>query len=384
MKSLLLRVFFFIAISANLSFAQVLMNEIYSRGVPANPDWIEIYNGTSAAIDITGYKIYDGGGNAGTKPKKLFPAGSVIPAMGFLVIVVDDADASGFGLGSGGDEVWLEDGAGLVIDHTLVPAMPDTATSFSRVPNGTANWVITSNITRGVSNNLYLMNEIFSRGVPADPDWIEIYNASNSPIDITGYKIYDGGGNGGTKPKKLFPAGSVIPANGFLIIVVDDADASGFGLGSGGDEVWLEDAAGNVIDHTLVPAMPVATTSFSRVPDGSDNWVITNTITKGTANIFTTDVADEISNPVSFSLSQNFPNPFNPATTISYEIAQEGFVSLRIYDVLGNEVSSLVNRDQKAGRYQVTFEGKNLSSGIYVCRLQAGEFVSMIKMNLLK
>lgn len=384
MKSLLLRIFFFIAISANLSFAQVLMNEIYSRGVPANPDWIEIYNGTSADVDITGYKIYDGGGNAGTKPKKLFPAGSVIPAMGFLVIVTDDADPSGFGLGSGGDEVWLEDGTGTVIDHTLVPAMPDTATSFSRVPNGSINWVITPNITRGVSNNLYLMNEIFSRGVPADPDWIEIYNASNSSVDITGYKIYDGGGNTGTKPKKLFPAGSVIPANGFLVIVVDDADASGFGLGSGGDEVWFEDASGNLIDHTLVPAMPVVTTSFCRVPDGSVNWVITNTVTKGTANIFTTDVSDEISNPVSFSLSQNFPNPFNPTTTINYDLNVAGFTTLKIYDVLGNEVAALVNREQNAGSYQVDFNASNLTSGIYFYKLSSGNFTAVKKLNLLK
>jgi len=384
MKSLLFRTFFFITIFANLAFAQVVMNEIYSRGVVTDPDWIEIYNGTSAALDISGYKIYDAGGNGGTKPKKLFPAGSSIPAMGFLVIVVDDADASGFGLSSGGDEVWLEDAAGIVIDHTLVPAMPDAATSFSRVPNGSTNWVITPNITRGLSNNLYLMNEIFSRGVPTDPDWIEIYNATSTAMDISGYKIYDAGGNGGTKPKKLFPVGSIIQANGYLVIVVDDADASGFGLGSGGDEVWLEDASGNIIDHTLVPAMPDVTTSFSRVPDGSTNWVITNTITKGTSNIFTTDVSDEISNSVSFNLSQNYPNPFNPATLISYQLPASGFVTLKVYDVLGNEVSNLVNAQQEAGNYQVTFEGINLASGIYLCRLQAGEFVSMIKMNLLK
>ncbi|MHC1739167.1 MAG: lamin tail domain-containing protein [Ignavibacteriaceae bacterium] len=239
-------------------------------------------------------------------------------------------------------------------------------------------------ISANLSFAQVLMNEIYSRGVPANPDWIEIYNGTSAAIDITGYKIYDGGGNAGTKPKKLFPAGSVVPANGFLVIVVDDADASGFGLSSGGDEVWLEDGTGNVIDHTLVPAMPDVNTSFSRVPDGSANWVITNTITKGTANIFTTDVTDEISNPVAFSLSQNFPNPFNPTTSIKYDLTVSGFTTLQVYDVLGNGVATLVSSEQNAGSYQLEFNAASLSSGIYFYKLTSGNFTAVKKLNLLK
>ena len=83
----------------------------------------------------------------------------------------------------------------------------------------------------------FTMNEVYSRGTIADPDWIEIYNPSSSAVDITGFKIYDVGGRTGTKPKKYFPSGSIIPANGFLVIVTDDTSASGFGLSSSGETV---------------------------------------------------------------------------------------------------------------------------------------------------
>ncbi len=88
------------------------------------------------------------------------------------------------------------------------------------------------------------MNEIFSRGVDPDFDWVEIYNPNSIQVDLTGYKIYDGGGNKGTKPKMEFPVGSFIPANGFYVIVVDIQASSGFGLASGGDELlWFEKPA---------------------------------------------------------------------------------------------------------------------------------------------
>jgi len=87
------------------------------------------------------------------------------------------------------------------------------------------------------------MNEIYSRGggaVYTDPDWLELYNSSAAEVDITGYKIYDSGGNGGTKPKMTFASGTKIPAKGFLAVVTDiptTTDPSGIGLSSGGEEV---------------------------------------------------------------------------------------------------------------------------------------------------
>ncbi len=300
--------------------SNIVMNEIYARGTTADPDWIEIYNKSNAAIDISGYKIYDSGGDAGTKPKKEFPTGSIVSANGFLVIVVDDTAASGFGLSASGEKVWMENASSQLID-TITYAAHTAVQSYGRIPNG-GNWQLLDSITRNASNvaggtvllyscatgtttgtaiagtavsglsfsipysnatvgatyatqiiastgvtgltatltsgtyatatgnvNLYgnrysiscrysypsllcteasscsyaitvlppylpnsniVMNEIYARGTTTDPDWIEIYNKSNAAIDISGYKIYDSGGDAGTKPKKEFPTGSIV------------------------------------------------------------------------------------------------------------------------------------------------------------------------------
>jgi len=103
---------------------------------------------------------------------------------------------------------------------------------------------------------------------------------------------------------------------------------------------------------------------------------------------------DNSFNPNDFSLDQNYPNPFNPTTSIGFRIAEFGFVSLKVYDILGREVATLVNEDKHAGNYEVEFNGSGLSSGIYFYKLsvsalpsqdrQAGNYVSVKKMILMK
>ncbi len=88
--------------------------------------------------------------------------------------------------------------------------------------------------------------------------------------------------------------------------------------------------------------------------------------------------------PVSFALSQNYPNPFNPTTKIKYEIPKTSLVTLKVYDVLGREVKTLVDESKAAGSYEVTFKAIDLPSGIYFYRIQAGDYVKVKKMVLLK
>lgn len=85
-----------------------------------------------------------------------------------------------------------------------------------------------------------------------------------------------------------------------------------------------------------------------------------------------------------FSLSQNYPNPFNPNTKINFSIPKSDFVSLRVYDMLGREVSVLVNNTLTQGEYQADFNAKGLASGMYYYSLRAGEYVSVKKMVLVK
>ena len=88
--------------------------------------------------------------------------------------------------------------------------------------------------------------------------------------------------------------------------------------------------------------------------------------------------------PKTFALEQNYPNPFNPSTAISYQLPVAGNVSLKVFDMLGKEVATLVNARQEAGAYTVNFNANNLSSGVYFYRLQAGNFVQTRKMMLVK
>lgn len=88
--------------------------------------------------------------------------------------------------------------------------------------------------------------------------------------------------------------------------------------------------------------------------------------------------------PNKFELAQNYPNPFNPATSIKYSLASKSYVELKIYDILGKEVASLVNEIQDAGNYEVNFNAGSLSSGVYFYELSAGSFNAKKKMMLIK
>jgi hypothetical protein len=88
--------------------------------------------------------------------------------------------------------------------------------------------------------------------------------------------------------------------------------------------------------------------------------------------------------PVRYELSQNYPNPFNPVTKINFSIQKQGFVTLKVYDMLGREVAALVNEFKQAGYYSMDFNASGLSSGIYFYKLQANDFTDIKKMVLIK
>jgi hypothetical protein len=88
--------------------------------------------------------------------------------------------------------------------------------------------------------------------------------------------------------------------------------------------------------------------------------------------------------PRDFVLHQNFPNPFNPSTTIKYAVPKTSSVSIKVYDLTGQEIATLVNEVKEAGTYELKFYASNLASGVYIYRMIAGDFSSVKKMNVLK
>ena len=147
-------------------------------------------------------------------------------------------------------------------------------------------------------------------------------------------------------------------------------------------------------------------TDLNELSDTSSGWILTEAtginnlgyiIGKGTFNgqfasfllkplgiqVYIEDEGSPLF-PDKYNLAQNYPNPFNPITTIQYSIPQRSSVTLKVYDVLGNEIAALVNEEKDRGVYSVSFDTSNLASGIYLYRLQAGSFIETKKMILIK
>ena len=126
---------------------------------------------------------------------------------------------------------------------------------------------------------------------------------------------------------------------------------------------YVDGVTGPYSDTTKTTNIYIAAVNFTTTPTGAHNDL-------------------QVVNK--YSLGQNYPNPFNPTTLIKYSVAQRGIVSLKVYDMLGKEVATLVNGTKDAGSYEVNFNASNLASGVYIYKIQAGNFVQSKKMMLLK
>ena len=159
--------------------------------------------------------------------------------------------------------------------------------------------------------------------------------------------------------------------------------------GSGNTRVELEEG-NHPYQNGTIPARPILVglndtfdalkgvlyysfSNYKLVPRKNDDFVN-----------YATDVNDEKGLPTDYSITQNYPNPFNPSTTISYALPKEEMVTIRVYDILGQVVKTLVNQSQSAGTHNVTFNANSLTTGIYFYSIQAGNFNQVKKMMLLK
>ena len=189
-----------------------------------------------------------------------------------------------------------------------------------------------------------------------------------------------------------------------VITVLDPNGGEIIDGGSNYEIVWNSQDVENVkLEYSINNGASWNVITDSTQSTGSYMWEVPNILTtQGRIKISDSilpsiyDVSDEtfrINQIVSvnesdliteYTLNQNYPNPFNPSTTIKYEIPERSFVTVKIYDVLGNEINALVNEEKPAGEYEVEFDGTNLPSGVYFYQLRAGSYLETKKMVLLK
>ncbi|HMU44429.1 MAG TPA: T9SS type A sorting domain-containing protein [Ignavibacteriaceae bacterium] len=178
-------------------------------------------------------------------------------------------------------------------------------------------------------------------------------------------------------------ANTGLPANiQVLCFAVSGADifagtgGSGTYLSTNYGTIWTE--ANKGLTNANVVSMVVSETNLFAAISGSGLW-------RRPLSELITAVADQSNEiPTGFVLEQNYPNPFNPSTAIRFQVPNASFVNLKVYDVLGKEVATLVNEEKPVGNYEVNFNPSNLASGIYFYTLQAGKFTETKKLILLK
>jgi len=202
-----------------------------------------------------------------------------------------------------------------------------------------------------------------------DTLWTKSYGGIQNDVSLCGYQTSDGG---------------------YILL----ARTSSYGAGqidiwlirmdSMGNSLWTKTIGGSLYDvgatiqNTNEGGYIIAGATASFASNGMDLWLICLEPDS------TTHIGGALSFPKYYRLYQNYPNPFNPSTTISYSISEIEFVTLKVYDVLGNEITTLVNEEKPIGNYQVEFDATNLASGIYFYRLRAGDFIKTKKMILMK
>jgi hypothetical protein len=287
------------------------------------------------------------------------------------------------------------------------------------VSNSTSNEIVitTSESSRltavfektGLTVTSPVVNEINYKSSPSfdSEDWIELHNPAEERADISGWIIRDDE----VLNKYVFPPGSFIEGNGYIVVCRDTLLFNshhnnipyiygnlGFGLNNNGDMVLLYDQENNLIDSVSFGSSG----DWTSLPNGNGptlslinsqfdnslplNWKASGGFgTPGRINDTYVD-PDSIENnvPALFILNDNYPNPFNNSTIISFSIPQEEKVSLKVYDLLGREVFSLINERRPAGSYTINFQPDNMVSGIYFYRLQSGNFSKTKKMIFMK
>jgi hypothetical protein len=353
-------------------------------------DWFEIYNAGSAAINLGGMFISD---DLGTSRAFKLPSMVLNPGGYFLFWADNDVEQGDmhvdFKLSSGGEAIALfetVDHGNVLIDGWKFGIMSADVSMGFYPQEGNAPEYLTVP-TPGASNESSALfspiciNEFQSTSdFGGTDDWIEIYNRGNQPYDLSGCFLSD---NRGEVAKWTFPNGTVLNSGEFLVIY---EDALGFGLSSTGSDVIMLTAVDSTTGLDFYDfGSQSPDMSEGRYPDGTNNWEFFKRPTRGTSNSNQTAANDDQAViPIKFALFQNYPNPFNPGTTISFSLPETGKVSLKIFNVLGKEVATLVDGRLDAGDHFYHWQANDMASGLYYITIKAGAHHQTKKMLLIR
>ena len=282
----------------------------------------------------------------------------------------------------------------------------------ARILDGTT-WSALHEITLFVDNNINNLKITEINYHPLDGvnvsdneyEFIELKNIGTTQINLTQAHFADG-------IIFTFPQGTLINPGEFIVLASNNQEFFNrynfypFGeyagqLDNSGERITLCSALGDTIfsvkynDKSPWPDSADGTgyTMVTKGPNPQNdlndplNWRASYEINGSPGKDDPASTSVETSKsfyPEKFELYQNYPNPFNPSTKISFVIPNSSFVIIKVYNILGKEVTTLVNEKKSAGTYEVTWDAKNLASGIYFYKIQSGDFVQVKKMVLLK
>ncbi len=231
-------------------------------------------------------------------------------------------------------------------------------------------------------NGLLVVTDTTSDGV-----WGANFDLEIIKLDSAGHRVwkrkYGGGGHESGGSIKRVGYNSCILAGTFADSITNIAQAWLININDFGDTLWTKTFQMGTIGTWAIPTSDggYAITGWTRSIDTGDyDVILIKTNSNGAVGV---KEADPV-RPDQYYLHQNYPNPFNPSTTIRFSVRKNGHTSLRVFDVLGREVATLVNETKPAGTYDVKFNANHLSSGVYFYRLQVGSFIETKKMMLIK
>ncbi len=353
-------------------------------------DWFEIHNSASVSINLEGMYVSN---SLGSSKSFVLPNVTIAPDE-YIILWADKELEQGelhvdFKLGSDGEAIALFE----TVDHGNVlihgweygVMSSDVSMGFKPEDGNTPEYLTSpspeaSNESSELFSSVCINEFLTTSNFGGIDDWVEIYNRGTESFDLSGCFLSDKRGH---NAKWAFPQGTVLIPGGFLVVY---EDALGFSFSSEGDDVILLSASDSTIGLDFYDFnQQQADISEGRYPDGVNTWNTLNSPTPGSPNSQPTNVeTSQNILPAEFILGQNYPNPFNPSTQIVVGIPVSGTYSLKIYNMLGQEVSILLNGQITAGTHTFNFDASNLTSGIYFYNFSGNNFNQTKKMLLLK